>query len=48
MQIIMQKNAKKAKKCLIWICTPLQEICALPFHSGYTSVRVVCINWQLC
>jgi len=25
----------------------LQESCVLPFHSGYTSARVVRINWQL-
>jgi len=25
----------------------LQENCALSFHSGYTSARVVRINWQL-
>jgi len=26
----------------------LQESCALAFHSGHTSARVVNINWQLC
>ena len=30
-----------SQKCLIWICTPLQESCALPYHSGCTSARVV-------
>jgi len=41
MQIILSK-------CLIGICTRLQESCALSFRLGCTSAHVVRINWQLC
>ena len=32
---------QSSQKCLIWISTLLQESCALAFHSGCTSARVV-------